>query len=164
MSHGDIMSYVRIRRKKFSEKFPKNIPGVIKYQHMNEEFDQLVSQIFLKDSRYHSDAYEFVMEALAFAQKKFRKEKHINGRQFLEGIKGLLINKFGPMTLPVLDYWGIKKTEDFGNIVYNLEKYKVIAKDQDDHYETFKDVYDFQKVFDEGYRQQLAKRLKTMRF
>jgi uncharacterized repeat protein (TIGR04138 family) len=90
--------------------------------------------------------------------------KHVSGRQFLEGIKALLLRKFGPMTLPILDYWGVKNTEDFGNIVYNLEKFKVIAKDEDDQYETFKDVYDFQKVFDEGYRKELAKRLKTMRF
>jgi uncharacterized repeat protein (TIGR04138 family) len=131
---------------------------------MNEEFYHIVSQICLKDSRYHGDAYEFVMEALNFAQKKFKKEKHINGMQFLEGIKALLLKKFGPMTIPILDYWGVKNTEDFGNIVYNLEKYKVIAKDEDDQYETFKDVYDFQKVFDEGYRKELAKRLKTMRF
>ena len=131
---------------------------------MNEEFYYIVSQICVEDDRYHTDAYEFVMEALNFAQKKFKKNKHVNGRQFLEGIKELLMRKFGPMTIPVLDYWGVKKTEDFGNIVYNLEKHKVIAKDEDDQYETFKDVYDFQKVFDEGYRKELAKRLKTMRF
>ncbi len=131
---------------------------------MNEEFYYIVSQIHQEDPRYHPDAYEFVMEALSFAQKKFKQAKHINGREFLEGIKGLLLKKFGPMTIPVLDYWGVKKTEDFGNIVFNLEQYKIIAKDADDHYETFKDVYDFQEVFDEGYRKELAKRLKTMRF
>ncbi len=131
---------------------------------MNEDFYNIVSQIHLEDSRYHPDAYEFVMEALAFTQKKFKMAKHVSGRQFLEGIKALLLKKFGPMTIQILDYWGVKNTEDFGNIVYNLEKFKVIAKDDDDQYETFKDVYDFQKVFDEGYRKELAKRLKTMRF
>jgi uncharacterized repeat protein (TIGR04138 family) len=131
---------------------------------MNQDFYHIVSQIHKEDPRYHPDAYEFVMEALNFAQKKFKESKHINGRQFLEGIKGLLLKKFGPLTIPVLDYWGIKKTEDFGNIVFNLEQYKVIARDEDDQYETFKDVYDFHKVFNEGYRKNLAKRLKTMRF
>lgn len=131
---------------------------------MNEEFDQIVLDICQEDPRYHPDAYEFVMEALGFTQKKFKQERHVNGRQYLEGIKALLLRKFGPMTMTILDHWGVKKTEDFGNIVYNLERHKVIAKDQDDHYEAFKDVYDFQKVFDEGYRKELARRLKTMRF
>ena len=119
---------------------------------MNEEFYYIVSQIVTEDPRYHADAYEFVMEALSFAQKKFKHTKHISGPEFLDGMKGLLMKKFGPMTIPVLDYWGIKKTEDFGNIVFNLEQYKIIAKDSQDHYETFKDGYDFQQVFDEGYR------------
>jgi uncharacterized repeat protein (TIGR04138 family) len=131
---------------------------------MNEEFDYIVSQICEEDPRYHLDAYEFVMEALSFAQKKFKREKHISGEEFLEGIKALLLKKFGPMTLTVLSYWGIKKTEDFGQIVFNLEQYKIIAKDNQDHYETFKNGYDFQQVFDEGYRKELAKRLKSMRY
>jgi uncharacterized repeat protein (TIGR04138 family) len=131
---------------------------------MNQEFYYIVSQIHQEDSRYHPDAYEFVMEALSFAQKKFKQEKHINGQQYLEGIKGLLLKRFGPLTLPVLDHWGVKKTDDFGNIVFNLEQYKIIARDAEDQYEAFKDVYDFRQVFDEGYRKELAKRLKTMRF
>jgi len=136
----------------------------VKMNPMNEEFYYIVSKILEEDSRYHADSYEFVMEALSFAQKKFKRSKHVNGYEFLEGIKGLLMRKFGPMTLPVLDYWGIKKTDDFGNIVFNLEKYKIITRDRQGQYETFKDGYDFQEVFDKGYRKQLAKRLKTMRF
>ena len=131
---------------------------------MNEEFYYIVSQIVQEDPRYHVDSYEFVMEALSFAQRKFRDAKHISGHEFLEGIKGLLIKKFGPMTIPVLNYWGVKKTEDFGNIVFNMEQYKIIARDSQDQYETFKDGYDFQEVFDKGYRKELAKRLKSMRF
>ena len=131
---------------------------------MNEEFYYIVSQIAQEDPRYHPDAYEFVMEALSFAQKKFKRTRHISGHEFLEGIKGLLIKKFGPMTISVLDYWGIKKTDDFGNIVFNMEQYKIIAKDRQDQYESFKDGYDFEEVFDKGYRKQLAKRIKAMRF
>lgn len=131
---------------------------------MSQDFYYIVSQIHKEDPRYHPDAYEFVMEALGFAQRKFKQSKHVNGRQFLEGIKGLLLKRFGPLTIPVLDYWGIKKTDDFGNIVFNLEQHKVIARDEEDQYEAFKDVYDFHQVFNEGYRKNLAKRLKTMRF
>ncbi len=131
---------------------------------MNEEFYYIVSQIAQEDSRYHTEAYDFVMEALNFAQKKFKRSKHISGYEFLEGIKGLLLKKYGPMTIPVLNHWGIKKTEDFGNIVFNLEQYKIIARDNQDQYETFKDGYDFQEVFEKGYRKALARRLKTMRF
>ena len=131
---------------------------------MDEEFYNVISTIYSQDPRYYPEAYGFVMEALSFSQKKFKKSKTVSGEELLIGIKALLLKKFGPMTLPVLKHWGIKATDDFGNIVYNLVENKVLAKDSQDHYDSFKNVYDFDEVFIKGYRKQLAKRLKTMRF
>jgi len=133
-------------------------------QRMDEEFYSIISTIYAQDSRYYPEAYEFVMEALSFSQLKFKKVKHISGEELLAGIKALLLKKFGPMTLTVLKHWGIKTTDDFGNIVFNLVENRVLAKDTHDHYDSFKNAYDFDEVFIKGYRKQLAKRLKTMRF
>lgn len=132
--------------------------------NMNEEFGNIVLDLYDKDSRYHPDSYEFVMEALHFTQRKFKKEKHVTGPELLQGIKQVLLRKFGPLTRTVLKYWGIKQTEDFGNIVFNLVEYRILSKNEQDHYESFKNAYDFDEVFDQGYRKQLARRLKTMRF
>ena len=131
---------------------------------MNEEFYNILSNIYAQDPRYYPEAYEFVMEALSFSQKRFKKSRHVSGAELLTGIKALLLKKFGPMTMTVLDHWGIKTTDDFGNIVFNLVENKVLAKDTQDHYESFKNAYDFEEVFTKGYRKQLAKRLKSMRF
>ena len=131
---------------------------------MNDEFYEIVLKAYAKDSRYHPESYEFVMEALSFTQKKFKKIKHVSGTELLQGIRALMLKKFGPMALTVLRYWGIKQTDDFGNIVFNLVEFKILSKDEHDHYESFKNAYDFEEVFDKGYRQLLAKRLKTMRF
>ena len=131
---------------------------------MNEEFYSIIHGVCGKDNRYHPEAYEFVMEALSHSQKRFNKPKHVTGSELLQGIKGLLIKKFGPMTLTVLKFWGIKTTDDFGNIVFNLVEHKILSKDAQDHYESFKNAYDFEEVFNKGYRKQLAKRLKSMRF
>ena len=131
---------------------------------MDEEFYSIISHICKEDPRYFPEAYEFVMEALSFSQKRFKKSKHVSGEEMLAGIKALLLKKFGPLTMTVLKYWGIKTTDDFGNIVFNLVENKVLAKDTEDHYESFKNAYDFEEVFNKGYRKQLAKRLKSMRF
>ncbi len=131
---------------------------------MNEEFFSIISSLYENDTRYHPEAYEFVMEALHYSQKKFNKPRHVTGEELLEGIKALLLKKFGPMTLTVLRHWGVKATDDFGNIVFNLVEYKILSKDAQDHYESFKNAYDFEEVFTKGYRKQLARRLKTMRF
>ena len=131
---------------------------------MNEEFTSIISDICTKDHRYHPEAYEFIMEALSYSQKKFRKPKHVTGPELLEGIKGVLLKKFGPMAMSILNYWGVKSTDDFGNMVCNLVEHKVLAKDARDNYESFKNAYDFDEVFNKHYRKQLAKRLKSMRF
>ncbi len=131
---------------------------------MNDEFMNIVLDICNKDSRYHPDSYEFVMEALHFTQKKFKKEKHVTGPELLQGIKQVSMKNFGPLARTVLKYWGIKQTDDFGNIVFNLVEYRILSKNEQDHYDSFKNAYDFEVVFDQGYRKQLARRLKTMRF
>lgn len=133
-------------------------------QTMDEEFYSIISNICTQDPRYYPEAYEFVMEALSFSQVKFKKSKHISGEELLTGIKALLLKKFGPMTMTVLKHWGVKATDDFGNIVFNLVENKVLAKDTQDHYDSFKNAYDFDEVFINGYRKQLARRLKSMRF
>ncbi len=131
---------------------------------MNEEFYSIISAIYDKDSRYHPEAYEFVMEALSYSQHKYKKPKHVTGPELLEGIRSVLLKKFGPMTLNILKFWGVKTTDDFGNMVCNLVENKILTKDAQDNYESFKNAYDFDEVFNTNYRKQLAKRLKSMRF
>ena len=130
---------------------------------MGENFETIIENIYEKDVRYKEDAYVFVMEALAYTQKKFKRSKHVKGEEMLQGMKELLLKKFGPMTINVLEHWGIKSTEDFGNIVFNLVENRVLSKTEDDNIEEFRDGYDFGEVFDSGYRKQLAKKISRMR-
>jgi uncharacterized repeat protein (TIGR04138 family) len=130
---------------------------------VNQEFYTIVDQICAVDPRYKSDAYEFVMEALTYTQKKFKRVKHVTGEELLEGIKQLLMHKFGPLTLLVLKHWGIASTADFGNIVFRLVDNKILSKDNDDNVDSFQNGYDFNEVFDRGYRKQLEKRISRMR-
>ncbi len=130
---------------------------------MKMTFDEIVEVITDKDPRYKEGAYSFVMESLTFTQKKFRSIKHVSGTELLEGIKQLLVKKFGPMTMTVLTHWGIKETEDFGNVVFNLVENKVLSKTEDDDIQSFRDVYDFEKVFSHDYRKRMAKKISRMR-
>ena len=130
---------------------------------MNQEIDNLLEEICEKDKRYGRDAYEFVLEALSFTQKKLRRLKHVTGEELLGGIRELLFNKFGLMTLPVLRHWGIRSTEDFGNIVFNLVENRILSKTEDDSIESFKNGYDFHEAFNVGYRRMLEKKISRMR-
>ncbi|MGE0267589.1 MAG: Minf_1886 family protein [Candidatus Omnitrophota bacterium] len=130
---------------------------------METDFNNIIEQICECDSRYKIDAYEFVMEALTYTQKRFKCAKHVSGEDMLKGMKDLLMEKYGPMTLTVLKHWGIQSTEDFGHVVFNLVEKKVLSKTEDDRIEHFRDAYDFQEVFDRGYRKILAKKISRMR-
>jgi len=130
---------------------------------MQQELDNLIMAICEKDARYSEDAYEFVLESLSYTQKKFKRSKHVSGRELLDGIKDLLMEQFGPMTIPVLKHWGIKGTEDFGHIVFNLLESKVLSKTDEDKIDDFKNVYDFKVVFDKGYRHKLNRKISRLR-
>lgn len=130
---------------------------------MAQELDTLLFEICEKDARYDQSAYEFVLEALSYTQKKFRRTKHVTGKELLEGMKVLLMEKFGPMTMTVLKHWGIQNTEDFGNIVFNLVDKKVLSKTEDDKIESFRNIFDFEIVFNKGYSRSLAKKISRLK-
>ena len=130
---------------------------------MNQEFYDMLDVICENDLRYKRDSYEFLMEALAYTQKKFKRTKHVTGEELLRGIRELLMKNFGPMTLAVLQFWGIKSTDDFVNIVFNLVNNKVLSKTEEDSIQSFKNGYDFKEVFGIGYKRQLEKKISRMR-
>lgn len=130
---------------------------------MAQNFNDIVVNICERDLRYKEDAYDFMMEALSYTQKKFRRSKHVSGEELLAGIRDLLLDRFGPLTLSVLNHWGIKSTEDIGNIVFNLVENKVLSKTEEDRVESFRNGYDFREVFDSGYRKLLEKKISRMR-
>jgi uncharacterized repeat protein (TIGR04138 family) len=112
-----------------------------------KSFYQAISEICSRDQRYKPDSYEFVMQALNFTQKEFKKEGHISGQELLEGIRKFALEQYGPMAKTVLQHWGITRTSDFGNIVFNMIGQKLLSKTENDTQRDFEDVYDFETAF-----------------
>lgn len=112
-----------------------------------KSFYQVVEEICAQDSRYKPDAYEFVVGALHFTQTRLKKSAHVSGKELLEGIRDFAIEQYGPMAQAVFSHWGIKNTEDFGHIVFDLIGAKMFSKTEDDSLEDFKGVYDFDAAF-----------------
>ena len=116
-------------------------------------FEESVEQIAAGDPRYHRDAYFFVREALDHTQKRAGKAPlkdevcHVSGRELLDGIREYALQQFGPMTLSVLEAWGIQRCEDFGEIVFNMVESKLLAKTEKDSRDDFKTGYDFHEAF-----------------
>lgn len=113
---------------------------------MSDFFD-LVEQICCQDKRYKPDAYEFVLQGLTFTQKKFNKQTHVSGRELASGLRDFAIDQYGALAQRVLAHWGINQTDDFGNIVFNMIKNKLLSKTEEDRLEDFNSVYDFKAAF-----------------
>ena len=109
---------------------------------------EAIEKIVNRDKRYKIDGYNFVLEALSYTVRKFKKSRHVSGKELLQGIKEYAREQFGPMTRTVFEHWGVKTTEDFGNIVFSLVDAKILSKTEQDSIEDFRDVYSFEEAFE----------------
>ena len=59
------------------------------------------------------------------------------------------------MAPTVFTMWGIRKTDDFGEIVFNLVEAELMSKTSEDSRADFHDLFDLNQALVEGYRIQL---------
>jgi uncharacterized repeat protein (TIGR04138 family) len=115
------------------------------------DFAEAVAVLTDADPRYHADAYFFLREGLDHAVKLRKRQVgesgHVTGQQMCEGLRQLATKSFGPMVPVVMEYWGIRKTDDFGEMVWNLIELGVFGKTEKDSREDFKGVYSFHEAF-----------------
>ncbi len=114
-------------------------------------FEEALELILAKDPRFHEDAYRFVREALDHTQKTIGKDSqgqhHVTGQQLLGGIRDFAVNQFGPMAMMVLNEWGVRTCQDFGDIVFNMVESGLLSKTDKDSRADFAGGYDFYDAF-----------------
>ena len=146
---------------------------------MNDELLPL-HRLLESDRRYPLEAYQFIRDALAFAQEELQMgqdapgesgeetaERHLTGQELCEAVEAWLrfqsaelceairvfaLDQYGYMARVVLARWGLTSTADFGNVVYNLIGIGWMKKSRRDRQEHFHDVYDFQQAFVNDYQ------------
>ncbi len=127
---------------------------------MESEFYKKLKDILNRDSRYKAEAYEFLMQALFYTQSKLKRQGHITGKELLCGIKEYAVQQFGPLTQSVFEDWGVRNTDDFGEIVFNLVNNGLLRKTEDDSLDDFREVYEFRDAFRREYEKILSEDIK----
>ncbi len=127
---------------------------------MENEFYKKLKSILKGDTRYKLEAYEFLMQALFYAQSKLDRQGHISGKELLLGIKEYGVQQFGPLAQTVFEQWGVKNTLDFGEIVFNLVNNDLLKKTDEDSLEDFKEVYEFKDAFRKEYEKSLSEDIR----
>ena len=131
-----------------------------------------IAELLQRDRRYRRDAYVFVFEALDYAQtvlglgservsepnpvgpeqEERGPQRHVTGQELCEAIRRFALEQYGYMAKTVLNSWGIHKTDDFGEIVFNLIRIGHMRKTPHDRREDFDEAYDFDSAFEEQFR------------
>ena len=107
------------------------------------------SDVPLTSARYRKEAYAFVSQALEYTLSKIGERRHVSGPELLDGIREFGLEKFGYLALTVFDVWGVRRTDDFGQIVFDLIARGNMSRTEHDNITDFHAVYDFRKVFND---------------
>jgi uncharacterized repeat protein (TIGR04138 family) len=115
-----------------------------------------IEELLRRDPRYPVEAYEFIDSALKHTQKMLGRgqdeELHVSGPQLLLGVRDLALREFGLMARAVFRMWGINRTDDFGEIVFNLVEENLMSKTDEDTRKDFHEVFDMDRDLLEGYQ------------
>jgi uncharacterized repeat protein (TIGR04138 family) len=132
------------------------------------QFDEALTELLERDPRYAPEAYEFIFQALHHSQQMLDRappedqarepgtavdaKHHVSGPELLEGVRDLALQQFGRMARTVFRMWGVNRTADFGEIVFNLIEAGLMSKTDQDRRQDFHDVYDLDEALVQGYR------------
>ena len=116
------------------------------------DFDDTLGEILGRDPSYAREAYGFVLEALQFTQRRLDRERHVTGEELLDGVRDLAREQFGFLAKTVFNAWGVRATDDFGAIVFNMVEAGLMGKQDTDTPDDFHERYDFAATFEEGFR------------
>ena len=115
-----------------------------------EKYDFL-DEIVEKDPNYSKEAYVFILDSLRVLIESFQEARHVTGQELSEGCRRRALDLYGPLARNVLEYWGLRSTEDIGEIVFNLIEANQLTKTEQDSKQDFKNVFDFEEVFEKNY-------------
>jgi uncharacterized repeat protein (TIGR04138 family) len=133
---------------------------------MNDTKEKL-RKIAIGDGRYSPEAFYFLFEALETAVKLAGKEeltgpaRHVTGREVLAGMRQRALTNFGPLASYVWKSWGVRDSMDWGRIVFLLVDHGLLKRQDEDSIEDFRDGFDFEAAFADGYRERLAEMLAS---
>jgi len=127
-------------------------------QDLLEEKIQCVRK---RDRRFSRLAYYFVLDALDFTMSRLGREtmsgeeRHVGGRELLGGLQEYASEQFGPMAALVFERWGVRRSSDFGEIVFNLIDAELLSRRPSDSRLDFVDGIDFREAFAAKHRESL---------
>lgn len=114
-----------------------------------------------RKANFPQEAFQFVQDGLRHtaemvhgesaikepARGHIGPERHVNGPQLCLGLRDFAIQKYGMLARTVLERWGVRRTDDFGRIVFAMIESGLLRKSEDDAEADFHAVFEFDEAF-----------------
>ena len=123
--------------------------------------EEKIQGVRKRDRRFSRLAYYFVLDALDYTMSHLGRdaltgeERHVGGRELLLGLQEYASEQFGPMAALVFERWGVRRSSDFGEIVFNLIDAELLSRRPSDSRLDFVDGIDFRETFAMKHRESL---------
>lgn len=118
-------------------------------------------QIRQKAGPYPQEAFQFVQDGLSHTSNVIHgqaaaretstgvsgPERHVTGAQLCMGLRDYAIQRYGMLARTVLERWHIRRTDDFGRIVFAMIDAGLMRKSDEDSEADFQGVFDFDDAF-----------------
>lgn len=122
---------------------------------MSQQQQELIWKKLLAAGPYPVEAFAFVREGLNYAVEHVHDDaelldeadRHITGQELCIGLRDLAIETYGLLAPVVLEHWNVKRTNDFGQIVFAMIDAGLMTRTSSDSLEDFQAVYDFEDAF-----------------
>jgi uncharacterized repeat protein (TIGR04138 family) len=130
--------------------------------------DPALMELIREDARYAYEAYEFVCDAVGYTQHRLGRhrdereardamsseaphESHVSGEELVRGACQYATEQFGWMAAIVFKQWGIRVTDDIGEIVFNLISIEKLSKSERDDRHDFHALFDLHTLLNDDY-------------
>jgi len=115
-----------------------------------------------QEPRYSYEAYQFICDAVNFTQDRLGRliedddpeiDQHVSGGELVRGACCLAVQEYGLMAPIVFKLWGIRSTDDFGDMVFRLIGAERLSRSDRDDPDDFRDLFDLEKALAEEFEQ-----------
>ena len=115
----------------------------------------VIERLADQSGKYRKEAFYYVARAIESSHERIREEekqrRHISGSELVDEVIALGRDEFGYLAKAVLDYWGIRKTEDIGEIVFMMVDNGILSAQDSDSKQDFANLCDLTAVFEDQY-------------
>lgn len=128
--------------------------------------DPKILELTRRDDRYAYEAYEFVCEAVSYTQERLGRDaagpddpdadRHVSGGELLRGACELAVREFGMMAPAVFRHWGVRATDDVGELVFRLIQVGRLSQSDRDDPDDFRGVFDLHRALADGFELSLG--------